>query len=105
MQKKQYGRSSVIILLLLRVGYLDVEVIGSQDQLKEGSLVHLRKKESVCARRRRCQTSPNLKKIIIIIIFINLEEVGIPRGDVIGPLFLVLIVFREWGIVLRKCDM
>lgn len=37
--------SSVIILLLLSVGYLDVEVVGGQDQLKEGSLVHLRMKE------------------------------------------------------------
>ena len=52
MQKKQSGRSSVIILLLLNVGYLDVEVVGSQDQLKEGSLVHLRKKVSV---RRACK--------------------------------------------------
>ena len=60
MQKKQYGRSSVIILLLLRVGYLDVEVVGSQDQLKEGSLVHLRKR--VRARLRRCQESPKFEE-------------------------------------------
>ena len=33
MQKKQSGRSSGIILLLLRVGYLDVEVVGRQDDL------------------------------------------------------------------------
>ena len=60
MQKKQSGRSSVIILLLLRVGYLDVEVVGSQDQLKEGSLVHLRKR--VRARLRRCQESPKFEE-------------------------------------------
>ena len=29
---------------LLSVGYLYVEVVGSQDQLKEGSLVHLSEK-------------------------------------------------------------
>ena len=62
MQKKQSGRSSLIILLLLRVGYLDVEVVGSQDQLKKGSLVYLRKKVSVRARLRRCQESPKFEE-------------------------------------------
>ena len=45
-----------------RVGYLDVEVVGSQDQLKKGSLVHLRKKVSVRARLRRCQESPKFEE-------------------------------------------
>ena len=62
MQKKQSGRSSVIILLLLRVGYLDVEVVGSQDQLKKGSLVHLRKKVSVRAMLKRCQESQKFEE-------------------------------------------
>ena len=116
--------SSVIMLLLLSVGYLDVEVVGSQDQLKEGSLVHLSEKGCICERAEMVPSSPNLEKIsapredvtikiiiiatiiinlvevsipredIIIIIFNNLEEVRIPRGDVISPLLLVLIILR-----------
>ena len=31
---------------------------------------------------------------------INLKKICVPGGNVVCPLFLVLIILREWGVIL-----
>ena len=81
---------------------LNVKVVGCQDQFKECSLINLCQKIGQVL-NKGVGLQPGVSKKMtpkLQLKIMDLQKICIPGGNVVSPLFLVLIILREWGVIL-----